>query len=137
MNDVMQFWRNILFSVTATPLTQTELAWLAANQCAWVFINARLGRYYLDILGPWDKLQLLYDYLVATGHDPIGIATFKTEIIDGKLMMVLQGIPNSTEYFKVAPDVKTYDANGNLVSSVRPTQFVDVHSWAGWPEKAI
>jgi len=37
----------------------------------------------------------------------------------------------------ILEDDITYDANGNVISSVRPTQFKQSHMWLGWADRAI
>jgi hypothetical protein len=121
-------WRNVLFSIASGPLSDSEKEQLARVQCYWVHLNTRLGRFFIDIIGPVNRLQNIQDKLTELGRDPIVIGIFDG---DG----VLQGNANNAEWLKVAQDVRTYDALGNLISSLRPVAFVDTHRWAGWGPK--
>lgn len=130
MNDYL----NVLFSIIAGNLTAAQRDALAALQANWVLLNTRNGRWFVDICGPVAKLQDLRDYLIAQGRDPKVIAIFEhasdgTEIIrDGTSF-------DWAEYLNVAPDVKTYNAAGVQVSSVRPAVYVETHRFAGWGPK--
>lgn len=121
---------NVLFSILSGAFTQAEMDGLRATECSWVHLNTRLGRFFIDIIGPMRQLQAIKDKLLALGRDPIVLGVFD---YDGNLL----NSANKTEWAKVARDVKTYDANGTLVSSTRPVAYVDVHRWAGWGEKII
>jgi hypothetical protein len=138
MND----WYDVLFSLTAGPLSQQQKDDLANLGVAWVLLNQRLGKWYVNILGPKAKLVAIENYLIAAGRNPIRIGVFQyTVAADGTESMELVGNPNKAEYLAVAPDVMTYtyDALGNLLSAVasRPAAFIDVHRFAGWPGKVI
>jgi hypothetical protein len=123
-------WRNVLFSIASGPLSDSEKEQLARVQCYWVHLNTRLGRFFIDIIGPVNRLQNIQDKLIELGRDPIVIGIFDG---DG----VLQGQANNAEWLKVAQDVRTYDAQGNLLTTTRPTQFIDTHRWAGWGAKIV
>lgn len=128
-----------LFSMISGAPTQAQRDMLASLSCNWVLLNVRNGRYYIDICGPVVQLQNIRDYLTSIGRDPKVIAIFDLSTdVDGKpiqQLRVAQGF-DSVEYLNVAPDVKTYDANGVLLTSVRPTGYVETHRFAGWPAKA-
>ena len=126
MND----WYNVLFSILAGPLSDSEKDQLARVECSWVHLNTRLGRFFVDIIGPKNRLLNIEAKLVELGRDPIRIGVFDA---DG----VLVGPRNNAEWLKVAQDVLTYDAQGNLVSTDRPVAFRDTHRWAGWAPKVV
>lgn len=137
MSDVILEYRNALLSIAAGPLSAAERAGLSQVKASWVLLNTRLGRFYIDVLGHKDDLQAIRDKLIELGRDPIVIGIFKPTMVEGEMVMVLQPGANKAEHLKVAPDVRNYDAEGNLVSSTRPAAFVDIHRWAGWPDKVI
>ena len=128
--EQMDNWYNVLFSVAAGPLTDDERERLSKVEASWVLLNTRLGRFFIDIIGPKAQLQAIRDKLTALGRDPIVIGIFDS---DGALI----GQPNKAEWLKVAQDVNAYDADGVLISTSRPTAFVNTHQWAGWAEKRV
>jgi hypothetical protein len=130
MNEQMDDWYNVLFSIAAGPLSAVEQDALAKVQCSWVFLNARLGRFFIDIIGPKTRLQNIQDKLIELGRAPIVIGIFTS---DG----VLVGQANQAEWLKVARDVVTYNPDGSVASTARPTAYVDIHRWAGWADKQI
>lgn len=133
----MDGWANVLFSTLATPLTDAQRDALARTEASWVILNTRLGRAYVDIIGPKRQLQAIRDKLIELGRDPIILGVFEpVKQEDGSYVMDLTQA-NKTAYLTVARDVVTYDALGNVLSTVRPTEFIDIHRWAGWPEKVI
>lgn len=123
-------WRNVLFAVDATPLTQAQNDALAALDCSYVVLNTRLGRAFIDMIGPVQNLLAIEQKLIDAGRNPIRIAIFDA---DG----VMQGPPNKAAYMTVARNVATFNADGTLLSSLRPTMYIDIHRWAGWAEKDI
>ena len=129
-HEQMDDWYNVLFSITSGALSQAERDQLAQVQCSWVLLNTRLGRFFVDVIGPKTRLLNIEDKLTELGRDPIRIGVFDA---DG----VLVGPQNGAEWLKVAQDVLTYDAQGNLISTTRPVAFRDTHRWAGWAPKAI
>lgn len=128
MADTLDGYVNALFSISNTALSESEKTQLAAVQMSWVRLNTRLGRHFIDAIAPVGWLLALEQKLIDMGRDPIRIGVFDK---DGQLI----GQQNAAEWLKVARNVDTYDASGNLVSSVRPTAWVDVHQWAGWGVK--
>ena len=126
MND----WYTVLVSILAGPLSDSEKEQLANVQASWVLLNTRLGRFFVDILGPKNRLLNIEAKLVELGRDPIRIAVFDA---DG----VLVGPRNNAEWLRVAQDVITYNAQGQVVSVDRPVAFRDTHRWAGWAPKAL
>lgn len=151
MDAILSNWRNVLFSILSGPLTQADRDQLENVEAYWVLLNTRSGRHFIDILGPAARLQAIGDRLTAMGRDPIVIAVFKP--IDGDVLppadprgfrlsrkvpqLALEGAPNKAEWLKVARDVVTYNADGSVQSTARPTAYVDVHQWAGWGDKVI
>jgi hypothetical protein len=140
--SVMTDWYDVLFSITAGALTQQQKDDLAGLQANWVLLNARGGKWYVNILGPKTQLLAIESYLAAAGRNPVRIGVFQYAVLDdGTEVMNLVGQPNKLEYLAVAPDVITYtfDALGNVLTAIpsRPTAFVDVHRFAGWPPKNI
>jgi hypothetical protein len=135
----MATWLCALFSMIAGAPTQVQRDMLASLSCNWVLLNVRNGRYFIDICGPVEQLQNIRDYLTSIGRDPKVIAIFDLAT-DGGGNLVQQCRANpgfdSVEYLNVAPDVNTYNAQGVLVSSVRPTGYIETHRFAGWPAKA-
>jgi hypothetical protein len=142
----MDGWINVLFSITNTPLSQSEREQLSRVQASWVLLNNRLGRFFVDIIGPKTQLIAIRDKLIELGRDPRILGVFeptKQDILDGGgkvigwhyVMLLTQA--NGPEYLAVARDVITYDALGNVTSTTRPTSYIDIHRWAGWPEKVI
>lgn len=120
MSDQADSWRNVLFSIASGALSAADKDRLALVQASWVLLNTRLGRFFVDIIGPVGQLQAIQDELTAMGRDPIVIGIFDRS-------GVLQNAPNKTEWVKVAQDVQ----------GVRPTVFVDTHRWSGWSEKVV
>lgn len=126
MND----WLNALFSITDGALSASEKIQLATVGASWVLLNDRLGKFFVDVIGPRTQLQAIQDRLVALGRNPIVIGVFDSN-------GVLQGTANKTEWLNVARDVKTYDAQGNLLTTTRPAAYIDLHRWSGWAGKVI
>lgn len=126
MND----WYCVLFSILAGPLSDVEKEQLARVQCSYVHLNTRLGRFFIDIIGPKTRLLNIEDKLIELGRDPIRIGVFDA---DG----VQIGPRNAAEWLKVAEDVITYDAQGNVVNVSRPVAFRETHQWAGWAPKVL
>lgn len=132
-------WYDVLFSINAGALTDQEKTDLANLNANWVLLNRRNARFYVNIIGPKSQLLAIQNYLVNDGRNPITIGVFQynpdTDTMD------LVGTPNKAEYLNVAPDVVTYtyDALGNILSTVtsRPTSFIDVHRFAGYPPKNV
>lgn len=139
MNDDRTNWYDVLFSLTAGALTQQQRDDLAALQASWVLLNQRLGKWYVNVIGPKTQLLAIEQYLTNAGRNPIRIGVFQynpdTDTMD------LVGQPNKAEYISVAPDVVTYtfDLLGNITNTVtsRPTAFIDVHRFAGYPAKNV
>lgn len=132
-------WYDVLFSIASGALSDQEKQDLAGLQANWVLINKRNARFYVNILGPKTQLVAIENYLTAAGRSPIRIGVFQYNATTDAMELV--GVPNQTEYLNVAPDVMTYtyDVLGNLLTAIatRPTQFVDVHRFAGWPAKSL
>lgn len=126
----MSDWLNALFSITDGPLSAAEQVALAGVGASWVLLNDRLGKFFVDVIGPRAQLQAIQDKLTALGRNPIVIGVFDSN-------GVLQNTANKTEWVNVARDVKTYDAQGNLLTTTRPAAYIDVHRWAGWGAKVI
>ena len=126
----MNEWYCVLFSIASGPLSDLEKEQLARVQCSWVHLNTRLGRFFIDIIGPKTRLLNIEDKLTELGRDPIRIGVFDA---DG----VLVGPRNNAEWLKVAQDVLGYDAQGNVTSTARPVAFRETHQWAGWAPKVL
>jgi hypothetical protein len=130
-----------LFSMDAGALTVSQMTALKSLNASWKVLNTRtvnaIARWYVDIIGPKTQLVQIRQALIDAGRNPIVLGVFTPAVQgDGSMLLVLtQG--NLAEYLNVAPDVVTYDALGNVLSTVRPTTFVDSHRWAGWPAKAM
>jgi len=129
-HEQMDDWYNALFSTIATAFTEDQRGALSRTQASWVVLNVRLGRAFIDIIGPKTQLQAIEDKLTELGRDPIVIGVFRS---DGTML----NAPNSAEWLKVARDVVTYDDQGVELTRTRPTAYVNVHQWAGWAEKMV
>lgn len=130
MSDQADLWRNALFSISSGALTQSDKDRLAKVSASWVLLNTRLGRFFIDIIGPIPQLQAIQDELTAMGRAPILIGLFDRS---GTLL----NVPNKTEWAKVANDIVTYNPDGTVLSTTRPAAFVDTHRWSGWSLKIV
>lgn len=131
MDTNLENWRNVIFAVDAVPLTPAQNQRLRDLNCDYVVLNVRNGRAMIDMIGPVHNLLLIEDRLTEAGRNPVRIAVWDA---DG----VMHGQPNKQAYMSVARDVKTYDPEtGTVLTSTRPTAYIDIHRWAGWAEKDI
>lgn len=143
--DDFQGFLCVLFSMDAGALTAAQMAQLRSMNIAWKVLNQRTvslqPRWYVDIIGPKDELVQIRQALIDIGRNPVVLGVFTPTVVtdeegnDSMVLLLTQG--SLIEYLKVAPDVVTYDVLGNVLSTLRPTQFIDVHRWAGWPPKVL
>jgi hypothetical protein len=117
----MTGWLNCLFSILSGALSQNERDQLANVGASWVLLNTRNGRFFVDIIGRTTQLQNIEDKLIELGRDPIRIGVFDHE---GTQI----GNTNPAAWLAVARDV---------TPGVRPTQYIDIHRWAGWAPKNV
>lgn len=130
MSEQKYEYYNVLFSISSGPLSDDEKEQLSRVKCDWVHLNTRLGRFFVDIIGPRTQLTAIRDKLIELGRDPIVIGIFDS---DGLLV----GQFNTAEWLKVARDVISYNVDGTVASVTRPLSYIDVHRWAGWAEKQV
>jgi YD repeat-containing protein len=139
--DDFQGFLCVLFSMDAGALTQAQMDALRAMNVAWEVLNRRvvnsIARWYVDIIGPKSQLVQIGQALTSMGRNPIVLGVFTPTIQPDQSVLLVLTQGNLTEYLNVAPDVVTYDAQGNVLSTTRPTGFIDVHRWAGWPDKSL
>jgi hypothetical protein len=140
----MDNWISALFSMDSGAITQGQATALVQLNAQWVLLNVRNSRFFIDVCGPPPVLTALQSYLQGIGRNPTIIAVFDHSLVDDgsgngtfkqvEQMRVGPGF-NQAEYLNVAPNVITYDALGNVLTSVRPTTFVPLQKFAGWGDK--
>lgn len=137
-------WICALFSMDSGAIIQAQRDAIAALNVQWVLLNVRNARFYIELCGPQAQLVAIRNYLISIGRNPKVIGVFDHSLVDdgsgnGTLMQVEQWRSSQgfdqVEYLNVAPDVKTYNPDGSLASSVRPMTFTPIHKFAGWGDK--
>lgn len=114
---------NLEFSMLGPRLTE-EQEDVFHQFAQWVVVNERNGRLLVDGIGEANDvataMQLLAD------RDPVVISAWQ---FGG--LPVDQHPVNEAAWLDVAPDDLDYADPENPVA-VRPTQYRQVHAWAGW-----
>lgn len=95
------------------------------------------------IVGVWDVetgLQEGYEKInIGTNESPVYTIQRKKDLMGNDV--VIEYPFNITEYTKHLSDIKTYDSNGNIVSSVRPTEEqargIQINKFSGMPDRDL
>lgn len=117
---------NILFTISAPALDDAS-AFASFGQL--VFLNEREGRLLFDAVCPEDHVGPVFNALAQMGKEPVIVGGWYR---DG---LPVPAYPlNVPEWVKVAPDV-TDEADPQNLATSRPTDFSEIHGWAGWSAK--
>lgn len=115
---------NLLFSMLGPRLTDEQAGSFAAF-AQWAVLHERGGRLLVDGIGQQADVERVMLMLQGAGREPriIGAWNFDGTLVEGYAL-------DEAAWLAVAPD--ELDADGN---ASRPTEFREIHGWAGWEPK--
>ena len=117
---------NIIFTINEPTLSDVS-AFTSFGQ--WVFLNEREGRLLFDAICQKDSVSTVFHALAQMGKDPVIVGGWYE---DG---LPVPSYPlNVPEWIKAAPDITDGTDPQNITTS-RPTDFSEIHGWAGWQPK--
>lgn len=119
-----------VFSMLGPRFTE-EQSGLFRDRAEWRVINMRNGRMLVDGIGEASDLGPVLDALNTMGRSPIAIGAWEMDgtPLDGYAL-------NEAAWLEVAPDLFDNADPENPVP-YRPTEWSDIHGWAGWGEKRL
>lgn len=117
----------VLLNVRAANLTEAQETAIRNRGISWTVLNVRAGRALLDMIGERADLVWLRNKLVEAGLDPKPIAAW--DATTGRRLKAV--VPDLVAWRQVAPNVVTYDEQGNATRS-RPTTYTQACTWLGW-----
>jgi len=140
------------FTENATPLI--NITHKLINGIKYEFFNCIVNQTFIDelpnllsfypsavVIGVWRKDGLQYGWKYDITIDSNTQIETKTKVRDtykdnsGKIVNKPSYPYSKTDYLELMPDINTFDIDGNLTSSVRPTISKTFHSWSGWTDK--
>lgn len=117
-----------VFSMLGPTLSESQASAFRAY-AQWRVVNERNGRLLVDGIGEAEDLLTALQALTAMGRAPVAIGAWHEDgtPVSGYAL-------NEAAWVAVAPDDWDMTDPENPVA-VRPTEWRDIHRWAGWGEK--
>lgn len=123
---------NLIFSMIGPALDDSTKE-VFSRVAQWTVLNERNGWILVDAIGNQESVSAAFAALDYMGRDPteIGMWNEAGEIVPGHPL-------NKKAWLDVAPDeIVGYEEVDGELSPIfaRPTEWKDIHRWAGWAEK--
>ena len=135
---------NILFTIDKKPIPDNVKDKLSEYGCSWVVLNIRNNRVLIDATIPNKEVaQTLKNYFITQNFNPKLVRLTKFDGLDEGVVKDENGNPtgtpelpvDSTEYLDTMPDEITYNPDGTVASTQRPSSPYEFHSFMGWSER--